>query len=57
MSHLESTAFCLDFLEQRVLNLVCSKIVIFWDIAARGPYMNQRFGGMYRVHLQGLKPA
>jgi hypothetical protein len=31
------------------------KIAIFWDIAPCIPYINRRFGGMYRFHLQGRK--
>jgi hypothetical protein len=31
---------------------------IFWDITPRNPLkVNQRFGGTYRFHLQGRKPA
>jgi hypothetical protein len=33
------------------------KIAIFWDIPPCSPYLNQRFGGMYHLHLQGRKSA
>jgi hypothetical protein len=29
----------------------------FWDIVPRSPYVNRRFGGKYRFHLQGRKSA
>jgi hypothetical protein len=32
------------------------KLVIFWDIVPCSPHINQRFGRMYHLHLQGWKP-
>jgi hypothetical protein len=32
-------------------------VAIFWDIASCSQYMNQHFGGMYRLHLQCRKLA
>jgi hypothetical protein len=32
-------------------------VAIFWDIASCSQYMNRRFGGLYRLHLQGKKLA
>jgi hypothetical protein len=29
------------------------KAAVSWDIAPCSPYMNQRFGGTYYLHLQG----
>jgi hypothetical protein len=36
---------------------VVINIAIFWDIAPCIPYVNQRFGGTYHLHLQGQKSA
>jgi hypothetical protein len=30
-------------------------VAIFWDIALRSPYVIQRLGGMYHLHLHGQK--
>jgi hypothetical protein len=30
---------------------------IFWYIVQRSPYVNRRFGGMFRIHLQDRKLA
>jgi hypothetical protein len=32
-------------------------VAIFWDIAPYSPNMNRRFGGTYRLHVQGRKLA
>jgi hypothetical protein len=29
--------------------------VVFWDVALCRWYVNRRFGGYYRLHLQGRK--
>jgi hypothetical protein len=29
--------------------------VVFWDVAPCGSCLNRRFGGTYRLHLQGRK--
>jgi hypothetical protein len=31
------------------------KNAIFWDVAPCRSYVNRRFGGKYRLHLQGRK--
>jgi hypothetical protein len=31
------------------------KNTVFWDVAACRSYVNRRFGGKYRLHLQGIK--
>jgi hypothetical protein len=30
-------------------------IIIFWEMTPCGSYMNRRFGGSYRLHLQGAR--
>lgn len=42
-------------MEFEVLTPVVMEVAIFWDIVLYSLYMNQRFGGIYHVHLQGLK--
>jgi hypothetical protein len=34
------------------LNLM---IIIFWEMTPCGSYKNRRFGGSYRLHLQGAR--
>jgi hypothetical protein len=31
------------------------KNVVFWDVALCGSCVNRRFGGKFRLHLQGRK--
>jgi hypothetical protein len=31
------------------------KNAVFWDVALCRYFVNQRFGGMYRLHLQGRR--
>jgi hypothetical protein len=31
------------------------KNAVFWDVAPCRAYVNRRFGGIYRLHLQGRK--
>jgi hypothetical protein len=31
------------------------KNAVFWDVALCRSYVNRRFGGKYRLHLQGRK--
>jgi hypothetical protein len=39
-----------------VFTAVTMKNAVFWDVApCRSNEMNRRFGGMYRLHLQGRK--
>jgi hypothetical protein len=38
-----------------VFTAVTMKNAVFWDVAPSRSYVNQRFGGMYRFHLQGRK--
>jgi hypothetical protein len=30
-------------------------IIIFWEMTPCGSYRNRRFGGLYRLHLQGAR--
>jgi hypothetical protein len=30
-------------------------IIIFWEMTPCGSYKNRRFGGSYRLHLQGVR--
>jgi hypothetical protein len=30
-------------------------IIIFWETTPCGSYKNRRFGGSYRLHLQGAR--
>jgi hypothetical protein len=30
---------------------------VLWDVTLHGSYMNRRFGGIYRLHLQGEKDS
>jgi hypothetical protein len=32
-------------------------VTIFWDVVPCSLHMNGRFGGKYRLHLQGRKSA
>jgi hypothetical protein len=41
-----------EYIEYQTLNL---KNVVFWDVALCRSYVNRRFGGTYRLHLQGRK--
>jgi hypothetical protein len=36
-----------------VLTAVAMYIATFWDIGPCSPYVSRRFGGIYRLHLQG----
>jgi hypothetical protein len=44
-----------QFLRFKVFTAVIMKNVIFWDMALCSSCVNRRFGGMYRLHLQGRK--
>jgi hypothetical protein len=37
--------------------VVVMKIAVFSDVVLCSPYMNRRFGGTYRLNLQGPKSA
>jgi hypothetical protein len=43
------------FVRFEVFTAVSMKNVVFWDVAPCRSYMNQRFGGKYRPHLQCRK--
>jgi hypothetical protein len=44
------------FVGFEVFTLVVMKSIIFWDITPCGPLsVNRRFGGTYRLHLQGRR--
>jgi hypothetical protein len=34
---------------------LCKKNVVFWDVVLCVFIINQRFGGTYRLHLQGTR--
>jgi hypothetical protein len=40
-----------------VFTAVVMNVAIFWYIALCSPCLNRRFGGAYRLHLQGKKSA
>jgi hypothetical protein len=44
-----------DYLGFEVFTVVTMKNAIFWDVAPCRFCVNQHFGGMYRLHLQGRK--
>jgi hypothetical protein len=48
---------CLVQDRQTVLLLanMTMKNAVFWDVAPCSPFVNRRFGGTYRLHLQGRK--
>jgi hypothetical protein len=39
----------------RLSHAVTTKNVVFWDVALYISWVNRRFGGTYRLHLQGRK--
>jgi hypothetical protein len=43
----------LTWLKKEILDVL--KNGIFWDVAPCRSHVNQRFGGTYRLHLQGRK--
>jgi hypothetical protein len=51
-----SNFFYIDFIVGfQVLTAVTMKNSVFWDVAPCRSCMNRRFGGTYRLHLQGRK--
>jgi hypothetical protein len=44
-----------NFVGLEVLIAVVMNVAILWDIASCSPYVSRRFGGTYRLHLQGRK--
>jgi hypothetical protein len=36
-----------------VFTAMTIKNIVFWDVAPRGSGLNRRFGGTYRLYLQG----
>jgi hypothetical protein len=38
-----------------VSTVVTMMIIIFWEMTPCGSYKNRRFGGSYRLHLQGAR--
>jgi hypothetical protein len=40
---------------QIIKNIRTMNNVIFWGIAPSSPYVNRRFGGIYRLNLHGRK--
>jgi hypothetical protein len=38
-----------------VVTAVTMKNAVFWDVATSRSCVNRRFGGTYRLHLQGKK--
>jgi hypothetical protein len=37
------------------VNNILKMIIIFWEMTPCGSYKNRRFGGSYRLHLQGVR--
>jgi hypothetical protein len=44
-----------SFVRFEVFTAVTMKNAVFWDVAPRRSCVNRRFGGTYRLHLQGRK--
>jgi hypothetical protein len=53
----DSRSVGLDELNVRfeVFTAMTMKNVVFWDVAACRYFVNRRFGGKYRLHLQGRR--
>jgi hypothetical protein len=45
----------LIYVRFEVSTAVTMMIIIFWEMTPRGSYKNRRFGGSYRLHLQGAR--
>jgi hypothetical protein len=43
------------FVRFEVSTAVTMMIIIFWEMTPWGSYKNRRFGGSYRLHLQGAR--
>jgi hypothetical protein len=37
------------------IKYILKLIIIFWEMTPCGSYKNRRFGGSYRLHLQGAR--
>jgi hypothetical protein len=48
-----SFAYLNDWFNSNLLTLMM--IIIFWEMMPCGSYKNRRFGGSYRLHLQGAR--
>jgi hypothetical protein len=42
-------------MQNNFITILKLKNAIFWDVAPCSSCVNRRFGGMYRLHLQGRK--
>jgi hypothetical protein len=38
-----------------VFTAMTKKNAVFWDVASCRYFVNRRFGGTYRLHLQGIR--
>jgi hypothetical protein len=47
----------IDFVRFEVFTAVTMKNAVFWDVAPCRSCVNRRFGGTYRLRLQGRKSA
>jgi hypothetical protein len=46
---------CYTYVRFEVSTAVTMMILIFWEMTPCGSYKNRRFGGSYRLHLQGAR--
>jgi hypothetical protein len=54
----EMVSETMDFCSRLALQIAqgdCIMIIIFWEMTPCGSYKNRRFGGLYRLHLQGAR--
>jgi hypothetical protein len=45
----------IKFVRFEVFTAVTMKNAVFWDVAPCKYFVNRRFGGTYRLHLQGIR--
>jgi hypothetical protein len=46
-----------DYVKFEIFTTVTMNNAVFWDVAQCLSCVNRRFGGKYRLHLQGRKSA
>jgi hypothetical protein len=49
----DTTSLCFHVKDVKETNEMM--IIIFWEMTPCGSYKNRRFGGSYRLHLQGVR--
>jgi hypothetical protein len=57
MSHtrMQGKNITLRYVRFEVFTAVTMKNAVFWHVAPCRYFVNQRFGGTYRLHLQGIR--